>query len=129
MTMSPDTPQAADLRRTMENLIQSASSQNFEILDRMYHDDMKIFMCAPGGVVHQSNKEQFTAQVIAKTQERDEPMTWANFHFVEADEKHGHVVVSRKINLTGEMQTITLSIDLIHEDGRWQITREVIATA
>lgn len=127
--MSPDTPQAAQVRAAIETLVQSASAKDFAILDRIYHDDMQIFMFGPDGTVHQSDKAQFKAHVIARTNEAGKPDVWAKFHLVTADEKNGHVVISRRVNLTGEMQIVTLSIDLIFEDDRWQITREVIATS
>ncbi len=34
--------------------------------------------------------------------------------------------MTRKVNLTGEENILILSIDLVHLDGRWQVTREVI---
>ncbi|WP_171102049.1 nuclear transport factor 2 family protein [Ruegeria sp. HKCCD7255] len=125
--MSPDSPQAKEVRKTIEQLIEGASSNDFSVLDRIYHDDMDIFMLAPGCEVQRANKDQFKAQVIAKTNEAAEPQTWAKYHVVEADEERGHVVISRKVNLTDGTQIITLSIDLVLEDGRWQIIREVIS--
>ncbi|WP_171207973.1 MULTISPECIES: nuclear transport factor 2 family protein [unclassified Ruegeria] len=125
--MSPDSPQAKEVRKTIEQLIEGASSNDSSVLDRIYHDDMDIFMLAPGGEVQRANKDQFKAQVIAKTNEAAKPQTWAKYHVVEADEERGHVVISRKVNLTDETQIITLSIDLVLEDGRWQIIREVIS--
>ncbi|WP_256367499.1 hypothetical protein [Ruegeria sp. THAF33] len=36
--------------------------------------------------------------------------------------------IRRKNNVTNRKQLVTLSIDFVFEDGRWQITREVIMT-
>ena len=126
--MTPNSPQAADVKAAIDGLIHSASTFDFSVLERIYHDDMKIFMMGPEGSVNQSDKAGFIKHVTDKTNETGTPDTWSKFHLVEADERNGHVVISRKVNLTGEMQIVTLSIDLIFEDGRWQITREVIAT-
>ncbi len=127
--MRPDTPQAAQVRAAIETLVQSASAKDFSILDEIYHDDMQIFMFTRDGSVQQSDKAEFKAHVIAKTNSADAPSDWAKFHLVEADESRGHVVISRKVNLAGDMQIVTLSIDLVYEADRWQITREVIAAA
>lgn len=125
--MTPDTPQAAQVKAAIDGLIQSVSSREFDILDRIYHDDMTIFMFGADGEVNRSDKAGFIKHVREKTDEAVTPQTWARYHLVEADAQHGHVVISRKVNLSGEMKIVTLSIDLIHQDDRWQITREVIA--
>ena len=39
---------------------------------------------------------------------------------------NAHVIISRKNNLSGRDQILLLSIDLIFEDNRWQVIREVI---
>lgn len=127
--MSPDTPAAADVRSTIEGLIASAGKNDLSVLDGLYHEDMQIFMLGANGAVQTANKAQFIAQLTEIAANGNMPDTWADFHHVEADDTHGHVVISRKVNLGGGDGIITLSIDLIHQDGRWQITREVIAAA
>ena len=126
--MSPDSSAAADVRATIEGLIASAGKNDLSILDAVYHENMKIYMIGANGTVQTANKAQFIAQLTELAANGHAPDTWADFHHVEADETNGHVVVSRKVNLGGDNNIITLSIDLIHQDGRWQITREVIAT-
>lgn len=125
--MTPDTQQAAQVKASIDGLIQAVSNREFDVLDRIYHDDMKIFMVSADGQVNQSDKAGFISHVVEKTEAADAPQTWAKYHLVEADERNGHVVISRKVNLSGEMKVVTLSIDLVHQDDRWQITREVIA--
>jgi hypothetical protein len=124
--MSPDTPQAADIKAAIDDLIQSASRSDFAILDRIYHDDMKIFMVGGDAEVNQFDKAAFTKHLVDIAGSGEAPSTWAKYHSVEADDRNGHVMISRKVNLTGAEQIITLSIDLIHQNDRWQITREVI---
>ncbi|MGQ7845184.1 hypothetical protein ACUNV4_11955 [Granulosicoccus sp. 3-233] len=51
---------------------------------------------------------------------------WAQYHLVEADDTRGHILISRRNNVTGRRQLLTLSIDFVLEDDRWQISREVI---
>lgn len=127
--MTPNTPLAVAVKDAIDELIQSASQSEFEILDRIYHDDMKIFMIGADATVSQFDKAAFTKHLVASTQAGEAPSTWAKYHSVEADDRHGHVVISRKVNLTGDEQIVTLSIDLIYENNRWQITREVILAA
>jgi len=127
--MTPDSPEAVDVKAAIENLIHSASTYDFSVLEHIYHDDMKIFMIGPEGVVNQSDKIGFIKHVTDATMEAETPHIWSKYHLVEADENDAHVVISRKVNLTGEIQIVTLSIDLTFEDDRWQITREVICTA
>ncbi|WJY21778.1 hypothetical protein QTA57_00785 [Fontisubflavum oceani] len=52
--------------------------------------------------------------------------TWAKYNAIHADGAHGHVLITRKVQLGGEDKTLVLSIDLAQEDARWQVTREVI---
>lgn len=127
--MTPNSSQTAEVKAAIDGLIHSASNYDFSVLERIYHDDMKIFMIGPEGAMNQSDKAGFIKHVTDKTNEAETPHIWSKYHLVEADEHCGHVVISRKVNLTGEMQIVTLSIDLIFEDDRWQITREVICTA
>ena len=126
--MTPNSPQAAQVKAQVEQLIESASNLKFDILHTLYHDDMNIYMFDGENTLHVSDKAGFIAHVTATQQASEKPSTWAQFHLVEADAARGHVLISRKVNLTGELQIVTLSIDFTFEDGRWQITREVIFT-
>lgn len=124
--MTPDSVQAKQVKQTVDNLIHSASKAQFDILDSLYHDDMNIYMLDGDSNLHIMDKPGFTSHIKNSTKDGNLPSTWAKYHIVEADESNGHVVISRKVNLTGEESIITLSIDFIFEDDRWQITREVI---
>ena len=124
--MKSDSPQAKEVRAEIDRLIESATSGQFEILDHMYHEDMKIYLFDADDNLHISDKEAFKKHVIESTRSAPSPNISAKYHVVEADEANGHVLISRKVNLTGKEQLVTLSIDLVFEAGRWQITREVI---
>ncbi|GAA0410426.1 hypothetical protein GCM10009133_18710 [Cocleimonas flava] len=126
--MTPNSAQAQTVKETLDSLIHAASSAHLEILETLYHNDMKIYMLAGSDQLHIMNKPDFIAHLKESMKDGNTPSTWANYHLVEADETYGHVIISRKVNLTGEEKIITLSIDFIFEDGRWQITREVIYT-
>ena len=124
--MTPTSPQAVRVRQAIEQLIHAASHSQFDFLDSIYHDDMRTYLFDEGRNLHLSDKAGFKKHVMEGMAKAVEPNQWAEFHLVEADAEHGHVLISRKVNLTGTEQIVTLSIDLVHQDGRWQITREVI---
>lgn len=124
--MKTNSSQAAQVKSSIDKLILSATNKDFDILESIYHDSMTIYMLDGNNDLHQMNKAQFKDHVTASTNAAEVPQDWAKYHLVEADETNGHVIISRKVNLTGELQIVTLSIDLIFEEDRWQITREVI---
>lgn len=124
--MTPDSPQASEVKAVLDELIQSASNSDFTILDSIYHEDMSINLLDSELELHRSDKKEFIEQVIRGTKSAQSPSSWAKYHLVEADETDGHVIISRKVNLTGTEKIVSLSIDFIHEDNRWQIIREVI---
>lgn len=129
--MTPNSPQAAEVKAEIDKLIDHASRGELDILETLYHDDMNIYMLGGGGEdteLQIIDKPGFIAHLNDTIKGGDFPSTWAKFHIVEADEKNGHVVISRKTNLGTEGKVISLSIDFVFEDGRWQITREVIFT-
>lgn len=124
--MTPDSPQALEVRVALDELIHSASNFDFTILELIYHDEMSIYLIDGNLDLHRMDKAGFIEQVIQGTESAETPNIWAKFHLVEADDTNGHVIISRKVNLTGKEQIVTLSIDLVYEDDRWQIIREVI---
>lgn len=124
--MTPNSPQTFEVRQSIEQLIHAASNAQFDFLDGVYHEDMRTYLFDDRRNLHQSDKAGFKKHVMESMAKAAQPSTWADFHWVEADEEKGHVLISRKVNLTGIEQVVTLSIDLVHQEGRWQITREVI---
>lgn len=124
--MTPDSSQAVAVKARINELITGVSNSDFGILDDIYHADMRIYMLNGPDALSVSNKAQFTDHVRTSTEASEAPNMWAKFHLVQADAGNGHVLISRKVNLTGTEETVTLSIDLVFESGRWQITREVI---
>lgn len=125
--MTPNSPQAAVIKETLDNLIHSASTAHLEILETLYHDDMSIQMFDENTELHQMGKQDFIAFLKLSLKDGNAPSTWAKYHLVEANDTNGRILISRRINLGGgNEREITLSIDFIYESDRWQITREVI---
>lgn len=115
------------VKKAIDDLIQTATTYDVEQLERIYHDDLEVTMIGKDGKVDVANKEAFKNMFQSMKKAGAPPMnTWARFHVVDATDKVGHVALSRKNNLSGEEQLLLLSIDLVFEDGRWQVTREVI---
>lgn len=117
------------IKKAIDNLIKVATTFDVEQLELIYHDNLQVIMISPEGQKVISDKEAFKNLFQSKKDNGDVPLsTWAEFYHIEMNEKHGHVILTRKVNLTGQEQQIMLSIDLIWEKERWQVTREVIFT-
>ena len=124
-----NTPEATAIKETLDNLIHSAANAHLDILETLYHEDMAIQMLDENNELHQMGKRDFIEFLKLSLKDGNVPSTWAKYHLVEANEKNGHILISRRINLGGGKEhEITLSIDFIFESARWQITREVIFT-
>ena len=128
MTMTADHPNVPAVKATLDELINGVSGHSFEVLDRTYHRDMQTYLLVDGGALMQNDKPGFMAHVKEAMGQMKDHDPWAKYHLVEADETKGHILISRKNNVTNRKQIVTLSIDFIFEDDRWQITREVIMT-
>ena len=117
----------SQVKQTVENLINIATSYDVDALATIYHDQLKVTMVDNEGNVNFASKDDFINIFKTKKAAGDPPMnTWADWHHIEADDEKGLVVLSRKNNLNGTNMKLFLSIDLAFEAGRWQVTREVI---
>ncbi|WP_262694432.1 hypothetical protein [Kordiimonas aquimaris] len=115
------------VKGAIDALIAAGTSFDVDQLELIYHNDLVVVMLDPNGNVNEANKEAFKGLFQSKRDNGDPPLnTWADFHHISADAVKGHVVLTRKVKLMADEQTITLSIDLVFEDERWQVTREVI---
>ncbi|WP_299205777.1 hypothetical protein [uncultured Tateyamaria sp.] len=128
MTMTTDHPNTAAVKATLDSLITGVSGHAFDVLDRTYHKDMRTYLLTDDGVLMQNDKPGFMEHVKAAMSQMGDPNPWAEYHLVEADDTRGHILISRKNNVTNRKQLVTLSIDFTFEEDRWQITREVIMT-
>lgn len=128
--MTTESTEVQEVRRAIDDLIQTATTYDVETLDRIYHDTLHVVMIDHEHNVNTANKEAFKGLFASKRDAGDPPMnTWAKFHSIEVEGSNAHVLLSRKNDLSGTNMDLTLSIDLVHEGGRWQVTREVIFLA
>ncbi len=117
----------AEIKQVIDDLIQTATSYDINKLDRIYHENLNVIMVDVDDNLNTANKETFKNIFKSKKEAGDPPMnTWAKYHHIEMNDNGAHVLLSRKNNLSGIEQILFLSIDLIFEDNRWQVIREVI---
>lgn len=125
--MKDDDSRVAEVRNAIDALIQTATNYDVDVLERIYHDDLKVIMIDTNHNVNTANKSTFTDLFKSKRDAGDPPMnTWAKYHQINVDGDNAHVLLSRKNDLSGQNMDLILSIDLVHEDNRWQVMREVI---
>ncbi|PRY20527.1 hypothetical protein CLV78_113126 [Aliiruegeria haliotis] len=128
MAMTEDHVNATAVKEALDGLIHGVSGHSFEVLDNLYHRDMQTYVLLNDGTLMRNDKNGFMAFIKNNMGVLKDDNPWVKYHLVEADDTHGHIVVSRKNDATGRYQLISLSIDFVLEDGRWQITREIIMT-
>lgn len=116
----------AALRNRIDELMQAGVSANMKKLDEIYHRDLRIMMLAPDGQLMSVDKPG-CLDLLQRSFEGKNPEDhmWAKLHDVSVSGDRGHVLISRKIPIDGPQMMIDLSIDLVFEDGRWQVIREV----
>lgn len=115
------------LKQTIENLIKAGTTFNIKQLNVIYHEDLKVILIDQNGQKTISDKQAFKDLFSTKLKNEDAPLnTWAKFNHIEVNNNTGHVIVTRKVNLTGKEQELLLSIDLVKTNENWQVIREVI---
>lgn len=117
----------AVIKEVIDDLIQTATTYDLNKLENIYHDDLSVIMIDVDDNLNTANKETFEGIFKSKKEAGDQPMsTWAKYHKIDVNNNKAHVLISRKNNLSGIDQILFLSVDLIFEDNRWQVIREVI---
>lgn len=125
--MTQENENIAAVKQVIRDLIAAGTGFDIDQLERIYHDDLQVLMIDEDGHVNEANKDAFKNIFQSKLDAGDPPLnTWADFNRVDADAHNAHVLIMRKVKLMEDEQNLTLSVDLVHEDGRWQVTREVI---
>lgn len=125
--MSNEDQRAQDVRAAVDELIATATSYDVDTLERIYHDKLSVIMIDTDHNVNLADKAAFKGLFASKRAAGDPPMnTWAKYHRIDVDGDTAHVLISRKNDLSGTNMDLMLSMDLVFEDARWQIMREVI---
>ncbi|UZD89723.1 hypothetical protein [Cognatishimia activa] len=100
MTMTTDHPNTAAVKATLDELIAGVSGHSFDVLDRVYHADMQTYLLVDRGEMMRNDKPGFMKHVQAAMGQMQDPDPWALYHLVEANESQGHIIISRKNNVT-----------------------------
>lgn len=115
------------LIKAINKLIEPDESFGMATLDAIYHDDMIVIMIDKNDDETIFKKDAFKKLIASKLEgEERTKNTWAKFIHTEVNQDKGHIVVKRRVNLTEEKSELTVILDFVWEDNRWQITREVI---
>lgn len=122
-----DSDQPIVVVEAINDLINAGTTFDTDRLERIYHNDLEVVTVTPAGDVSTANKADFINLFDTKRRNGDPALNnWSNFVHTAVDEDRAHVIVQRVVALGEEDQALTLSIDLVLLDGRWQVTREVI---
>ena len=115
------------LKKVINRLIEPDEDFGIATLDAIYHDDMIVVMIDENDHKSIFRKEAFK-KLIASKLEGDERTknTWAKFIHIEVNKDNGHIVVKRRINLTNRINELTVILDFLWFNNRWQIIRETI---
>ncbi len=114
------------LKQAIESLIKAGTVFDTEQLELIYHENLKVFMVDDKGQSAMLDKKTVKSMFQSKRENGDTPLNnWVEFSHIEVDGDLGHAIVIRKVDLTGVEQKFVFSIELIWEENRWQVTREV----
>lgn len=114
-----------EVKQKIQELIQHGSNYNVDILDNVYHDEFKIIMIDEAGDVSTMNKKETLDLFRSMRDSNADPLsTEAKFNYLEASETTGQVLVTRKMQIRHRPEKLVFSIQLIHEEGKWQVIRE-----
>ncbi|WP_027418946.1 hypothetical protein [Crocinitomix catalasitica] len=114
------------LKQVGENLIKAGTTFDIEQLAFFYHKNLKVFLVDTNGQSNMLDKKTVLTMFQSKRDNGDAPLNnWAEYSNIDVNGDLGHIIVIRKVNLTGVEQKFVFSLELIWEDNRWQVTREV----
>jgi ketosteroid isomerase-like protein len=115
------------LKQAIENVIKAGTTFDIEQLEHVYHENLKVILVGQNGLNGILDKQSVKGMFQAKRDNGDTPLNdWAEFNHIEANGDLGHVIVTRKVNLTGVEQRFVFSIDLVKNEDGWLVTKEVV---
>ncbi len=115
------------LVKAINRLIQPSEDFGIKDLESIYHQDMVVVMLDENNQKVVFRKEAFMQLIAAKLEEEGgKSNTWAQFLHTEVQQDQGHIIVKRRIDLLHQKSELTVILDFVWEDDRWQITRETI---
>lgn len=114
-----------EVKQSVQMLIENGSHYNIDMLESLYHKDLKIIKIDETGRVDVIDRKQNMTFFRKKRDGGSKPLsTYAEFNYIDANGHKGHVIVTRKMQLENRPEKLIFSIDLVNEDKRWQVIRE-----
>lgn len=116
------------LKVSLLKLINPSINFGRDDLEVIYHDEILIIIIDEKGNKKEFKKSEFIELIGLKLDNLEEHKNnnWAKFHHVNVKGNNGHIIVERKLNLTGIKTKLLVNIDFIWQDEHWKIIREVI---
>ncbi|QFT55897.1 hypothetical protein [Microbulbifer sp. THAF38] len=118
---------AKEIEAFIDYLVQAGVHYRVDELESVYHRDMQVYMLDESDQLTVADKTAFIDLFKQKRDAGELPLNgWTKIHHVAANNNSALVIFSRRNNLSGQERKLRLGIDLIYEDGRWQVIREII---
>lgn len=115
------------VKHAVEWLIVNASRYNLAVLKRLYHEDLEVVRIDDRGGMTTLDRSEILAEF---TSLRDSgapyPDTSTEFNLLEADGEHAQAIVTRRLRAEGRAEKRIVSLDLVHEKGRWRVRSETV---
>ncbi|WP_310622041.1 hypothetical protein [Flexibacterium corallicola] len=125
--MAFNTPEQQEVKAAVDDLVSAGIAADVPALQKMYHDEISVHMLDCEGHVELLDKAAFIASFVHMAETNPKGANdWIRYESISRHGKNAHVIFNRKIMRDGEKWFLTLSIDLIYEQERWQVIREVI---
>ncbi|WP_299587216.1 hypothetical protein [uncultured Microbulbifer sp.] len=116
-----------EIEQFIDYLVQAGVHCRVAQLESIYHRDMQAFILDDSDQLTIADKSAFIDLFKAKRDSGELPLNaWKKIHHVEVKNNSALVIFSRINNLSGQERKLRLGIDLIHENGNWQVIREII---
>lgn len=115
-----------EVKEAIEFLVYNASNYNIEKLTKIYHPDLRITTITETGQVIVLNYQENIDLFTKKRDSGDGPLsTYTEFNYIDANDTTAQVVVTRKADINRGSERLFFCIDLIKENGKWLIFKEV----
>ncbi len=116
-----------EIEAFIDYLVQAGVHCRVDKLESVYHKDIQVFMLDDSDQLTVADKAAFIDRFKRKRNAGELPLNdWTKVHHIATNNNSALVIFSRRNNLSGLERKLRLAIDLIYEDGRWQVIREII---
>jgi hypothetical protein len=115
-----------EVKEAIEFLIYNAGNYNVEKFPEIYRPDLRITTITETGQVIVLNYQENFDFFLKKRDSGNSPLnTYTEFHYINANDTTGQVVLTRKADMNKSGEKLFFCIDLIKENGKWLVYKEV----